>query len=88
MNTSTYCEDVLAHGLGAIEYPPELTNAAVACLHAGEQVDAQRGVLVVSRQLLLDLPGIACVGAGTVVGQRFRAGELVVAAGCGDDVTV
>jgi hypothetical protein len=63
-------------------------DAAVAGLHAREEVDAQRGVFVVGRELLLDLPCVACVGAGAIVGECFRAGELVVAAGCGDDVAV
>jgi hypothetical protein len=63
-------------------------NTAVASLHAGEEVDAQSGIFVVCRELLLDFPRVAGVGARAVVGECLRTGELVVAAGCCDDVAV
>jgi hypothetical protein len=66
----------------------KLTNTAIAGLHAGKKVDTQSGVLVVCRQLLFDLPGVACIGARAIVGECLGPGELVVAAGCCDDVAV
>jgi hypothetical protein len=63
-------------------------NTAVASLHAGEEVDAQSGIFVVCRELLLDFPCVSGVSARAVVGECLWAGELVVAAGCCDDVAV
>ena len=66
----------------------KLTDASIAGVHASEQVDAQRGVFVVSSELLLDFPGVACVSTRAIVGESLGASELVVGAGSGDDVAV
>jgi len=66
----------------------KLTDTPIASLHAGEQVDAQSGVLVVCSDLLLDFPRVACVSARAIVGKSLRASELVVGAGSRDDVAV
>jgi hypothetical protein len=66
----------------------ERTDAPIAGLQAGEQVDAQRGVFVVCSELLLDFPGVAGVSARTIVGECLGASELVVRAGSRDDVAV
>jgi hypothetical protein len=71
-----------------VEYHKGLTNTAIASLHAGEQVNTQRGVFVVGRELLLDLPGIACVSSRAIVCESFRTSELVVGAGSRDDVAM
>ena len=39
-------------------------------------------------QYLFDLVLVSCVCAGTIVGQGFRACELVVGGGCGYDVSL
>lgn len=65
-----------------------LTNTAIAGLHACEQINAQRSILVVCGYLLLNLPSIACIGARTIVGECFGAGKFVVTAGCCDDVAL
>jgi hypothetical protein len=63
-------------------------NPAVAIRQADERVDAECGILVISRKFLLDLPGIAFVCARAVVRECFGTSELVVAAWCGDDVAM
>lgn len=54
-------------------------NSAIASLKFNEQVDTKRGVFVVGRDFLGDFPVVAFVCAGAVVGERFGAGEFVVA---------
>lgn len=51
-------------------------------------IDTERCVLIVSRDFLLDFPFVAVVRTGSVVGERLRASELVVAGWCSDDVAV
>ena len=51
-------------------------------------VDAQCGILIVSRDLLLDLPLVAIVRSRTIVSKWLWAGEFVVAGGCCDDVAM
>ena len=63
-------------------------DPAGALAQPGEEVDAQPRVVVVGRELLFDLPGVAGVGAGAVVGERRRACELVVGRRRGDNVAV
>lgn len=63
-------------------------DPAGALAQPGEQVDAEPRVLVICRELLLDLPRIAGVGAGAVVGEWRRASELVVGRRGGDNVAV
>lgn len=65
-----------------------LTDTSIASLHAGEQVDAQRGVFVVGSDLLLNFPSVACIGSRTIIGESLRTSELVVRAGSCDDVAV
>lgn len=69
-----------AHARGA--------DAAVACGQGEQRVDGELRVLVVGRDLLGDLVLVALVGAGPVVGERLRAGELVVRRDGGGDVAV
>jgi len=54
------------------------TDGAVARRQRQQVVDGERGVLVVGGQGLRDLPRVAAVGVGRVVGQRRRPRELVV----------
>ena len=56
--------------------------------HGEQVVDCQGGVFVVGLELLLDLPSIALIRAGDIVGKCFGAGELVVAAWCGANIAV
>jgi hypothetical protein len=71
-----------------LRVPCQLTDTPIASVQTGEQIDAQRGVFVVCRELLLDLPGIASVSARAIVGECFWASELVVRAWSRDDVAV
>jgi hypothetical protein len=66
----------------------KLTDTSIAGLQTREQVDAQRGVVVVGSDLLLNFPRVTCVSTRTIVGESFRASELVVGAGSCDDVAV
>ena len=63
-------------------YPP------ITSLHRHQTVNTQRSILIIRLELLLDLPSIACVCAGTIVGKCFRASKLVVGAWGRDDVAV
>jgi len=63
-------------------------DATVARRESDQAVDTQRSVFVVRGELFLNLPRVAGVGARTVIGESFRTRELMVAAGCGDDVAV
>jgi len=71
-----------------LKVPYKLTDTSIASLKAGEQIDAQSGVFVVCRELLLDLPGVAGISARAIVGECFGASELVVRAWSRDDVAV
>lgn len=42
-------------------------NSAIASREFGEQIDGEGGVFVVGRDFLLDLPGVAGIGAGSVI---------------------
>lgn len=60
------------------------SHAAIAGGKGEKEVDGEGGVFVVGREFLLNLPGIAGVSAGDVVGEGFWACELVVGGGSGD----
>lgn len=63
-------------------------DSAIAVLQVREHVDGERGVFVVGREFLLDLPRIAFVCAWTVVGECFWARKLVIAGWRRNDVAV
>lgn len=64
------------------------SDAAVAGVEAQEEINGQRGVLVVGGDLFGDLPLVAVVGARSVVRQWLGPGELVVGRRGGDDVAM
>jgi hypothetical protein len=70
----------------ATETHPRRAYPACARGQGEEVVDGEVCVFVVGGQLFGDLVLVAGVGAGAVVGERFRARELVVAGWRGDDV--
>lgn len=61
-------------------------SRAVGVLH--QQIHRLHCILIVSREELLDLVGVAGVCSGDVVGNSSSAGELVEDDGAGDDVAL
>ena len=64
------------------------TDSAVASFQTNKKVDTQCSIFIVGRDLLLNLPRVALVGSGAIVGQRLRPSEFVVGRRSSNDVAV
>lgn len=63
-------------------------NASVASFQADEAINTQSGILIVGRDLLLDLPGVSFVRARAIVCECLRPRKLVVATGSCNNVSM